>query len=263
MNGIGSRISGDDLQQIIREQGRRAVWRDLGKVPPRLGLNAAESVGRAAALILAVPQCHPARPHGTRRANVGMQHYRLFIHAHHRFLLHEWPFIESQNVFHARDVLRIQLRDAPHFFPATASDHGSPAGYGWFPGSLVAPASVSPLPRRSAAHSTAPCLAAANRKPWPRSAASAPCSIPARGLDVTSRTERYPTPRPRSAGRWRAPSSALRLRSRPPARPSAHRRAGAKWKPAATLALTPALCSTSRPPAAYPSSSTQHAHGDS
>ena len=60
---------------------------------------------------------------------------------------------------------------------ATASDYGSPAGYGWFPDSPVAPASVLPLLRRSAAHSTAPCLAEAGRKPWPRSAASAPCFL--------------------------------------------------------------------------------------
>lgn len=50
MNGVGLRIGGDDLQQIIGELGSGAVGRDFGEVAPRLGQTPQDRVGRAAAL---------------------------------------------------------------------------------------------------------------------------------------------------------------------------------------------------------------------
>src|SRR5579884_2197553 len=263
MNGVGLRISGDDLHQVVSELGRRAVGRDLGKVPSRFGFNTTEGVSCAAALVFAVAPRDPPRLHRARRANLGVQHHRLFIHADHRFLLRERLFIQCQHVFHARNVLLIQFGDAPAFFPATASDRGSQAGYGWFPGLLAAPDSASPLPRQSVVHSIAPCPPAAGRIPWPQSAGSGPCSGPAPCPDAAFRTRQNPVLPPHNAGLWHALSFALRPHSRPPAPPSARCRAGAKSKLAAALAPTPAPSSASRLPAADPSFPIPHAHEDS
>src|ERR1019366_7296461 len=78
----------------------------------------------------------------------------------------QWLFVYLEHVLHAGDVLFIQFRDAPHFFPATASVRGSEAGCGSSPGPPAAPVSASPLRWRSAARSTAPCPVAADRTPW-------------------------------------------------------------------------------------------------
>src|SRR5438270_417072 len=49
-----------------------------------------------------------------------MQTHDLFIHTYHWFLGTQRFLIDGQHIFHALDVLLIQLRHAPHFFPATA-----------------------------------------------------------------------------------------------------------------------------------------------
>ncbi len=115
---------------------------------------------------LAVAPGDPSRPHRPRRANIGVQHHRLLIHTDHGLPFRQRLFVDLEHVLHAGDVLFIQFRDAPHFFPATASVRGSEAGCGSSPGSPAAPVSASPLRWRSAARSTAPCPVAADRTPW-------------------------------------------------------------------------------------------------
>src|SRR5271165_3171098 len=135
-------------------------------MPPRFRLHAAEDVGRATALVLVVAPGHVSRTSRLRSANVPVQHYRLFVDANHRLLLRERPFIESQNVFHAPDVLLIQFRHAPHFFPATASGRGSEEGCAPSPALHAPPVCASPPPGRSTAPTNEPGLPAAARRPW-------------------------------------------------------------------------------------------------
>ena len=103
----------------------------------RLGLHSAKRVGRAPAFVLAVAPQNLSRMQGPGGAEIGMQDHRLFIDTNHRLLIAKWLFIQGQNLFHAGDILLIQLRHAPHCFPATVSDRDFPAGLG---SSLAPPA---------------------------------------------------------------------------------------------------------------------------
>src|SRR6266853_169749 len=51
-------------------------------------------------------------------------------------------FIDGQHILHLPDVLFIQFRDAPHFFPATASGRGFAAKSGLSPAPLWGPVCV-------------------------------------------------------------------------------------------------------------------------
>src|ERR1039458_10002695 len=68
MDGVGLRIAGYDLHQVIGELRRGAVRSWFGKVPPGLGLDTAEDVGRAAPFVLRIAPGNPSRPHRPRRA---------------------------------------------------------------------------------------------------------------------------------------------------------------------------------------------------
>ena len=61
---------------------------------------------------------------GVEGTRVGVQDDRLFIQTNHRSQRFQRVFVYLQNIFHALDIGLIELRDAPHFFPATASDRG-------------------------------------------------------------------------------------------------------------------------------------------
>jgi hypothetical protein len=49
-----------------------------------------------------------------------VQRDRFLVQADHRFRRGVGLFIRGQHVFHLLEVLLIQFRHAPHFFPATA-----------------------------------------------------------------------------------------------------------------------------------------------
>ena len=61
-----------------------------------------------------------ARARRAWRSDVSMEGHRLFVQAHNGLPRVVWSFIELQHVLHLRDVLRCEVGDAPHFFPATA-----------------------------------------------------------------------------------------------------------------------------------------------
>ena len=84
------------------------------------GLDRAKDIRRPATFILAVPTRLAARLGRRRRTNVGMQRDRLLVETDHRLRRIVGPFVRFQHVFHAGDVGFIELRHAPHFFPATA-----------------------------------------------------------------------------------------------------------------------------------------------
>ena len=103
---------------------RGAVGGRQGEMPTSFRLHGAEDIGGAASFVLVVPFRRPAGGSGNRRPDVGVQRDRLLVQADHRFRSGVGLFIGCQNVFHLLDVLRIQFRHAPHFFPATASGRG-------------------------------------------------------------------------------------------------------------------------------------------
>ena len=106
--------------QRLGKFGGGPVGGGQGEMPNRFRFHDAEDIGGAAAFVLVVRFCHPAGGSGNRRPEVGVQRDRLLVPADHRFGSGVGLFISRQNVFHLFDVLRIQFRHAPHFFPATA-----------------------------------------------------------------------------------------------------------------------------------------------
>src|ERR1019366_3935775 len=60
----------------------------------------------------------------TRRAHVRVRRDRFFIYANYGFGRIVGLLIGGQRVFHVPDVCPVQLRHAPHFFPATVSTRG-------------------------------------------------------------------------------------------------------------------------------------------
>lgn len=85
MDGVGGWIVGGELQDEVGKLGRRACWRHFGEMDSRLGLDAAEHIGRSTALVLIVPPGDLAGLHGHHRPRIFMQNHRLFVHANHRF----------------------------------------------------------------------------------------------------------------------------------------------------------------------------------
>ena len=85
MDGIGGRIVGGELQDKVGKLGRRAGRRHFGEMDSRLGLDAAEDIGRSTAFVLIISSGDMARLHGRRRPRIFTQNHRLFVHANHRF----------------------------------------------------------------------------------------------------------------------------------------------------------------------------------
>src|SRR5258708_24458715 len=169
MDGIGFRVIHSNVQQVIGKLGRATVARYLGEMPPRLGLDAAENVGRSATPILGIPTGYPSWLHRHRRPDFLMQNHRLFVDTHHRLPYRQRLFIHCQHILHACDVFLIEFGHAPPFFPATALGRGFRAGFGPFLVPPAAPACALLLPPLASAPSTAPAPGPADSKPRLRS----------------------------------------------------------------------------------------------
>src|SRR6266699_3171982 len=168
MDGVRLRVADRNLQHVVGKLGRRAGGRHLGEVLPRFRFDSAEHVGGAATLLFAIAPRHSSRPHGQGRTNLLGEHHRFLIHPNHRFPFTQRLFVHGQDVFHPPDVLLIQFRHAPHFFPATASGRGFPAKPESFPVPLAEPVCVLPLLRSASAPSSASGLPAVDHTPAPR-----------------------------------------------------------------------------------------------
>src|SRR5450755_4146856 len=84
-----------------------------------------------------------------------MQRDGFLVQTNHRFSGAVGLLIDRQNVFHLSKVLGVEIGDAPHFFPATASGRGCSTKHGWSRVPRAEPVFASRLPRRSAAPSNA------------------------------------------------------------------------------------------------------------
>jgi hypothetical protein len=111
-----------------------AIRGGKSKMLPRLRFHRAEHIGRAAPLVLVVVPRLSARLGPLGRAHIGMQGHRLLIQANDGLFGIVGFLVRLQNIFHLGDVLLIQFRHAPHFFPATASGRGEAGEPEWFPG---------------------------------------------------------------------------------------------------------------------------------
>src|SRR5216684_7925519 len=257
MDRVGLRIADGNVQQVVGKLGRGTMGRHFGEVLPRFRFDPAEHVGRATALVFAISSSHSSRSHCLRRTNFLMQHDRLLIHTNHRFPLTQRLFVDGQDVLHAPDVLLIQFRHAPHFFPATASGRGFPARPESFPVPPAAPVCVLPLLRSAGAPSSASGLPAEDHTPAPRCVADG--AHPARPLSpvVAARTRPAPGRLGDSVGWSAIPSSGSTLRSSPPAGWAAHRPTAAGPKRVAPSARAVNHSATSAATPAVPAGTTE------
>src|SRR6266536_4237543 len=216
MDGVRLWVADRDFQQVVGKLGRGTVGRHLGEIPSGFRLHPAKHVGGAATLVFAVAPQHSSRPHGLGRTNFLMEHHRFLVHTDHRFPLIQRLFVHRQDVLHAPDVLLIQFRHAPHFFPATASGRGFPAKPESSPVPRAAPVCVSPLLRSAGSPSSASGPPVVGHTPAPRCVAGA--AHPARPLSPGGAAHIGPAPsRPADSVGWLAiPSSGLTRRSWPP-----------------------------------------------
>src|SRR5215469_11477099 len=169
VNGVGFGIASGDIQQVVCEVGRGAMCRDFGEVSSGFRLHPTEHVGSAATTIFAIPSRHLPRRHGPWGTNFLVQHHRLLIHTNHRLSFTQRFLVHGQNVLHPPDIVFIQFRHAPHFFPATASARGFPAGHGWSRVPRAAPVCASPPLRSAGVPSNARGLRASDHTPRRRS----------------------------------------------------------------------------------------------
>ena len=95
-----------------------------GEMPAGLRLHDAKYVRRAAPFVLVVLLGWFPRLRRDRRSHVRMQRDRFLIQAEDRLGGIVGLLVDGQHVFHLPDVRLVQLGDAPHFFPATASTRG-------------------------------------------------------------------------------------------------------------------------------------------
>src|SRR3982751_1577598 len=154
------------MRDDLRKLRRRTIRRGKSEMSTRFGFHGAEHIRRSTTLILIVPSCLPPRRGRRSRTDIGVQRDGLLIQTYHRLLEMVRLLIGFQNLFHLGEVLLVEFRHAPHFFPATASGRGFPARSGLFPVPHAAPVGASPLPRPLAGRSSGPALPAVCYKPW-------------------------------------------------------------------------------------------------
>jgi hypothetical protein len=87
---------------------------------PGLRLYGAEYVDGSTALVFRIALGEVSRAGRTWGTHFGVQRDRLLIQADDGFSGIERSFVRRQHVFHLGNVLLVQFRDAPAFFPATA-----------------------------------------------------------------------------------------------------------------------------------------------
>src|ERR1044071_10209963 len=108
------------MEDNLGEFGCRSVRGGEGKVATRLGLDGAEDISRATALILVIPPRFAPRRRRRCRTHVRVQCNWLLVQTYHWLLRIIWLFIDFQDVFPLGDVVLVEIGHAPHFFPATA-----------------------------------------------------------------------------------------------------------------------------------------------
>jgi len=79
----------------------------------------AKHVGRPAAAVLVTAFGDVPGARGPRWPHIGVQRHRLLVEADNRFRGAVRAFIHREHIFHAREVGRVDVSDAPHFSPAT------------------------------------------------------------------------------------------------------------------------------------------------
>jgi len=124
VNRLGEGVLLNNLPHHAGELGGATVGCRRGEVPTGLRLDNGKYVRHAAPFILVVLLGRLAWFSRYRRAHLGVQRNRFLIQTNDGLGRIVGLLIDGQHVFHLLDVFLVQLRHAPHFFPATASTRG-------------------------------------------------------------------------------------------------------------------------------------------
>lgn len=87
---------------------------DCHLAPGSVSVEEDEQIGGAVAPVFVVVALQPSRCGRDRLAHLADELRRAFVEAHDRPLRIGRLGIEVEHILHARDILRIDLRDAPH-----------------------------------------------------------------------------------------------------------------------------------------------------
>jgi hypothetical protein len=120
VDGRCFRVVHRQLADHLGELGPRTARGGKGKMLARFRLDRTEDIRCAAPFIFVVTPCFAARCNWRRLPHIGVQRDWLFVQSDYRFRRIVGLFIGLQDILHVADVVFIQFRHAPHFFPATA-----------------------------------------------------------------------------------------------------------------------------------------------
>src|ERR1700682_3936168 len=121
----------------------------------RLGFHCTKDVRGSTTFVFVIALGDLARTRRQGRSQIRVERDRFFVQANHRLGGTIGVLINCQNVVHLAEILGVQVGDAPHFFPATASGRGWSTKPGWSRAPLAEPVSASRLVLGSAVPSHA------------------------------------------------------------------------------------------------------------
>src|SRR5262245_35572113 len=127
MDRLGFAMALRDELECLGKPWRLSIRRGVRVVASDFGLRNTEDVRRSEPNVFVVAPRDPAGPHRDPQSSAAMQLDRPLVEADDRFALVRRLGQCVEHILHAADVFSVQLRDAPHFFPATASTRGSRA----------------------------------------------------------------------------------------------------------------------------------------
>src|SRR5215469_6793189 len=205
MNGGRGAVTARDPFERSRELRRGTIFCGVSLMATGFWLDHAEHIGRAAARVLVVAAHGPAWHHRGGRPQRVQQLHRPLVQRQHRRMLIPRSVQYFQHRFHPLQVLLVELRHAPHFFPATASARGLQTDGGWSPAPPCAPPRAAGLVPPSAPRSSARVRGAAGRTPSPRSQPAAWYPTAWAAWGAGHRSAPSPNPAPDTASRLGAP----------------------------------------------------------
>ena len=107
----------DEIAHAFGEVLRRPLLRDLHMAPASVCVEEDEQVGGAVAAIFAIVSPRLSRRRRDRLAHLADQLRRALVEADYRTFWIGFLGVEIEHVFHSRDILAINPRDAPHVAP--------------------------------------------------------------------------------------------------------------------------------------------------
>ena len=117
------RVSAFDVSQHAREIRVLPALGHLRDMAPGEWFNRTEYVRRSVSYVFIVTT-NAAVPNADLFSLLSQSLDRFLVQTNHGFLRIANPLVQGKQLFHALHVLSREFRDAPHFFPATASSRG-------------------------------------------------------------------------------------------------------------------------------------------